>query len=618
MNGSALHRLEQIAKKNRENRGWINQDLYRLLYKEDIYIAAYEKIKSNKGALTKGSTSETLDGFSAIKIQDIIERMKQNRFVFKPARRVLIPKHGRKSFRPLGLFTASDKVVQEAVRMILEAIYEPLFSENSHGFRPKRSCHTALRQIDREFDGMKWLLEGDIQTAYATVNHGVLLQFLRRSIRDERFIQFINKALKAGYAEKGPVPIVSLVGTPQGSILSPLLFNIYLTPFDHFLEKLKEKYEKGNAEKKRSSTTKYNSNATQMAQTRREIEGCSDPLARKTLKNKLRRLKQQRVQIQPYRDESIPIRIRYVRYADDWVIGVNGPRKLAEQLKSDVAHFLKGELFLGLSAEKTKITYLKKDIGTFLGYQIRVESSEKVTKIRNKNNVTFTKRTTGHFVKLDAPIQKIIANLCLKGFCDAKGRPLSKRSWTTFDDHVIIQQYNHILHGLFQYYSGADNQRKLIRIQFILQHSCGCTLAHRHSCSVAKIYAKHSETMTITYRIVKKNGPEEKKIALSLRKFNKSEQRWLISKETFHDPFQVYAYRRTRSKLYQCCCICGADQHVEVHHIRRIRGSIETKGFQEILGILNRKQIPVCRDCHRSIHMGKYDGLSVNDLALPE
>lgn len=618
-----LKRLEHIREKNKTDPHWVNKDLYRLLYQEDMYISAYETIKSNKGALTPGSTSETLDGFSRVKIQSIIELMRENRYEFQPARRILIPKPGKKTLRPLGIPNATDKIVQEVLRMILEAIYESSFSENSHGFRPQRSCHTALKQIETQFDGVKWLIEGDIKAAYDTVDHKVLLGLLKCRIDDTRFISLIKKALQAGYMERGEKALTSLIGTPQGSIISPLLFNIYLSPLDKFLGELQDFYKKEYGKRKRKSTTIYNANATKMAQIKRQlyVYECVDDLSslshRKSLVHELRQLKRERVTLQAYQTESVPLSIYYVRYADDWVVGINGPRSLAEDLKTKIALFLKSELHLDLSPEKTKITYLKKETGFFLGYELRIESSIKKTRLRNAQGVSYTRRTTGYLIKLDAPIQKIISRLCLKGFCDGLGNPLSKRSWTTMEDHLIVNQYNWLMNGLFNYYSGASNQRKLIRIQFILQHSCACTLAMRHKSSVAKIYTKHGPEMKVSHTVERKLGPETKETFLTLRKFNKSQKRWLIRTQ-FRDPFQLYAYRRTRSKVVDVCCICGCETGVEMHHIKHIKTAVRTQGFSQMMSILNRKQIPVCRDCHQSIHYGRYDGLKLSDFARPD
>lgn len=617
MNQKALLRLEQVRQRNAANPNWKNNDLYRFFYKEEMYIVAYEKIKSNKGSLTKGTTDETLDGFSLEKIQKLIQAMQENKFEFAPSRRILIPKPGKKTERPLGIPNPIDKVVQEVIRMILEAIYDSSFSNNSHGFRPNRSCHSALRQIEKQFDGIKWAIEGDIKGAYDNIHHGVLINLLRKRIQDERFLSLISKALKAGYLYKEE-PVFSLIGTPQGSIVSPILANIYLHELDVFVEAQKSKYEETTNARKRQSTKIYNKLAILISKVEKDLPSYIDPVERAKLVSRLRHLKIQRTSVQSYQAESVPIRIRYVRYADDWIVGINGPRKVAELLKKDISNFLRLQLKLELSEDKTSLTYLKEKNCLFLGYEIRINSSHRLLKLIGPKGKSYYKRTTGNFVELDAPIQKIISRLCLKGFCTHEGKPLSKRGWTVQTDEVIVQGFNYVLNGLMNYYSGAHNQRKLIRIQYILQYSCACTLANRHQTSITQIFKKHGPEMEVINSAPTRKGKVEKRVKLPLRKFNRTTRKWNI-KLIPRDPFEsMYINRRTRTKLGEACCICGCDTGVQMHHIRSVKDALHSTGFNQILGIINRKQIPVCKDCHLSIHSGKYDGLKLSDFSNPK
>lgn len=612
MEFKGLNRLEQIRQKNTQNPNWINKDLYRLLYKEDMYVSAYEKIKRNYGALTTGTTKETFDGFSRKKILTVIETMQNNQYEFKPARRILIPKAKKGSFRPLGIPNPEDKLVQEVIRMILEAIYEGTFVEESHGFRPNKSCHTALRQVKQQFDGVKWVVEGDIEGAYDNINHRVLLTLLRRRIKDERFIQLIDRSLKAGYLY-GNRPILSVTGTPQGSIVSPILANIYFHELDLFVKRIQADQEEVASATKRKTTKDYNALATGIQNQEQLIADCHDPTERRKLVNKLRRLKRKRASVQAYETKTIPVKIYYVRYADDWVIGVNGPKIVAEQLKTRVAKFMMDTLKLRLSAEKTKLTYLKTTKALFLGYELVVNPNIKRMKLKTASGKMYYKRTTGHFIKLDAPIHSIVKRLYLKGFCDSKGKPISKSSWVGSEDRRIVQSFSYVLNGLANYYSGADNQRKLIRIQYILQMSCACTLSHKHKSTLKKVFEKHGTNLTVK-RLV---DGKVKETSLPLRKYNKDSQKWLL-KHTHQEPFEVFIARRTRSKLSENCCICGSNVQIEMHHIKNVRKAKDGTGFNKILGIINRKQIPVCRDCHLSIHNGKYDGKSLSDFAEPD
>lgn len=148
--------------------------------------------------------------------------------------------------RPLGIPSTEDKLVQEVVKMILESIYEPKFSDYSHGFRPNRSCHSALQQIQNQFTGITWFVEGDIHACFDSFDHHVLVNILRERIEDENFLALIWKMLKAGYMEQW-VYNCTFSGTPQGSGVSPMLANIYLSKLDEFAERLKREFSKGKS-----------------------------------------------------------------------------------------------------------------------------------------------------------------------------------------------------------------------------------------------------------------------------------------------------------------------------------------------------------------------------------
>jgi len=256
-------------------------------------------------------------------------------------------------------------------------------------------------------------LEGDIKAAYDSINHGVLLDLLRRRIKDEKFIQLINKALKAGYMENTRLSI-SMIGTPQGSVVSPILANIYFHELDKFVENYIRTLDSINGLSKPKTTTEYNALATQYLKIQKELISCQDTDRRLLLIKDLRRIKLQRVQVRAYQDGTVPIHAYYVRYADDWIVGVNGPRYIAEDLKEQIALFLKKNLQLELSEEKTKLTTLKETNGYFLGYEIRIESAKKMMKyISNDGRVSY-KRTTGHLVKLHAPIHALVSKLSSK------------------------------------------------------------------------------------------------------------------------------------------------------------------------------------------------------------
>ena len=236
MSQKTLERLEHLRRLN-SNRQWVNYELYRLLYQEDLYIVAYERIKSKPGNMTPGTDEETLDGFSLETIRGIIHEMKTEQFQFKPVRTTFIPKANGK-LRKLGIPCVRDKVVQEVMHMILETIYDspygPYFKDTSHGFRPNRSCHTALREFRGKWTAVNWLIEGDIRACFDELDHHVLVSILRQKIEDERFLNLIWKLLNAGYMDLHGIKRDSLIGSPQGGIISPILANAYLHELDEY------------------------------------------------------------------------------------------------------------------------------------------------------------------------------------------------------------------------------------------------------------------------------------------------------------------------------------------------------------------------------------------------
>src|SRR3954462_12851868 len=207
-------------------------ELYRQLFNPQLYLLAYGRIYANHGAMTPGVTQETVDGMSQAKIGSIIDAMRHERYRFSPVRRIYIPKSNGKQ-RPLGLPTWSDKLVGEVVRLLLEAYYEPTFSDRSHGFRPGRGCHTALREVASAWTGTTWFVEGDISDCFGSLDHNLMLSVLSEKIHDNRFLRLVHNMLKVGYLEDW-VWNATLSGVPQGGVVSPVMSNIYLHRLDAF------------------------------------------------------------------------------------------------------------------------------------------------------------------------------------------------------------------------------------------------------------------------------------------------------------------------------------------------------------------------------------------------
>lgn len=603
----SLERLEVIRKLNGENREWVNSELYRLMYKQDLYILAYERIKSHPGNMTPGTDDETLDGFSLAMIDELIEEMKTERYCCKPVRTAYIPKANGK-MRKLGIPCTRDKIVQEVVRLILEAIYDSphgsYFSENSHGFRRSKSCHSALKDIQARWSGVTWFLEGDIKSCFDDIDHEILLDVLRKKIKDERFISIIRKFLRAGYQDLDEARKDSLAGTPQGGIVSPILANIYLHELDEYVEQLQKELEKGELRRPNPEYRKLQKRRQYLAKI-----GKIDTGEYRELGVQMRKL--------PSLDTHDPnfVRVKYARYADDWLIGVTGPHQLAEEIKEQVGQFLKSRLNLTLSVEKTRITQARTEEATFLGYQIRLGRSDKEPKqtlSTNASGKSFKRRSTGMQVVLKAPMEKLVQRLYQKGFCDKQGRPMHKAAWIQLDEDQIILLYSSVNRGLQQYYRPTDNWAEMHRVQYILKFSLAKTLGAKRQRPITQVI----QGKDISVKVKRAKGQEK-----TITFYRNAD--WTTRRGAFTDSPEVDLVRmnvrlRTRSKLGWPCVICGGEQEIAMHHVRHVRKGLTSRGsqgFTRVMAILNRKQVPVCTSCHNKIHRGEYDGLSLKELA---
>jgi len=608
MNQEAIQRLKALEQLN-SNRDWKNRDLYRLMYKEDLYIVACERIKSKPGNMTPGTDAETLDGFSMAQIQKIIQQMRDQSFQFKPVRQVFIPKANGK-MRKLGIPSARDKIVQEVMRMILQAIYDstegPYFSDTSHGFRPGRSCHTALREFRGKWSAVNWIIEGDIRICFDEIDHNVLESTLRKKIEDERFINLIRKFLNAGYMDMQGPRKDSLAGTPQGGIVSPILANIYLHELDTKVEELKGRLEKGEKKRKKPAYR-------QLVWKRLSLlhkEG-ADKAQIRELTKEIRHL--------PAMDPKDPnfVRIKYLRYADDWIIGLQGPHALAEEIKEELKTFLFENLKLTLSDEKTHITHARTEETLFLGTLLRIGrgGAPQIKTTTNRWGKPFKRRTTGWETVMKVPTSKLVKQLNEKGLCTGDGHPIAKRGWVNLDVDQIIDLFSGINRGIQGYYRFTDNFNALTRVQYIVKFSCAKTLAMKLKKRSSYIFRKHGKKLT--FEVQTDQAQKSRKVSLY---WNND---WTIKRGAFSigdpniDIVQMALRMRTRSQLGKGCCICGETDEVVMHHVRYIRkaGGKPTTGFNAIMRALNRKQIPVCGPCHSKIHRGSYDGLKLSELA---
>lgn len=563
--------------------------VYKLLFNRELYLIAYAKLYPNNGAMTKGVSEETIDGMSIQKIDRIIEQLRRETYYWRPARREYIPKKNGKH-RPLGIPVWSDKLLQEVIRMILEAYYEPQFSEHSHGFRPKRGCHTALQEI-QTWKGTRWFIEGDISSYFDTIDHDVLITMLSRQIQDGRFIRLIKNMLEAGYLDDWKFH-KTISGTPQGGVISPLLANIYLHQFDKWVgEELIPQYTRGNKQKANSAYNRL-SRRIKCYQEKGDYKKAHQLIVER------RNLPSVDTYDTTYR------RLRYVRYADDFILGFTGSKAEAKDIKKQIGDFLKIKLHLELSQEKTLITHATEESAKFLGYEIKAQRVNDY--IDNKG-----RRSVNGVIALFVPAS-VIESKCRQYMKNSKA--IHRNNLLHDDDFSIVQTYQQEYRGLVQYYILAQNLSWFSKVYWYMETSLLKTLAFKHKSSINKMLAKYKTTTTST------NGrtvpclqvvvPREDKpplvatwsgISLSYKK-----------KAVIEDaPYQVYGGRTELIKrlLANKCELCVSEENIEVHHIRKLADLNKHNGklvpkWKEIMSARRRKTLVTCRDCHHAIHNG--------------
>jgi len=565
------------------------EGVYRQLFRRDLYLRAYGRIYRNAGAMTPGVTGETVDAMSLAKIDRIIDVLRQEAYRWTPVWRTYVPKKNGKR-RPLGLPTWSDKLVQEALRLLLEAYYEPQFSDLSHGFRPGRGCHTALQEITRSWRGVKWFIEGDIKGCYDNIDHQVLLSILAEDIHDKRLIRLLSNMLQAGYLETWRYH-ETLSGTPQGSICSPILANIYLNRLDRFVEQtLLPTFNRGD-QRRANPTYKALLTAARKAGDRGDQQ----------------RAKQLRHQAQglPSRDPNDPDfrRLKYVRYADDTLLGFSGPRAEAEEIKRRISTFLRDELRLELSAEKTLITHARTQAARFLGFEIAALAADHKQDCRGQ-------RCINGAVRLKVPKDVIVAR-CRPYM--RKGKAVHRPERLVDDDFSIVKQYQAEYGGFVQYYLLAMNAHCLRRVYHVLQTSLLGTLANKHKTKVGTIRRRMQKVIkhrghTLKALVIEKPRGEGKKPLVAM--FGGISLRWNKHARVLDRPKHVYSGRSevVQRLLAEVCELCGSvDGPFEVHHVRRLAdldrpGEHEKPLWVKRMAARHRKTLVTCVRCHHEIH----------------
>lgn len=588
-----LTKLQENSKKHHDE---VFTRLYRYLLRPDIYSIAYQHLYSNEGAGTKGVDEDTADGFSEEYVERIIEALRTETYRPKPVRRSYIQKSNGK-MRPLGLPTFTDKLVQEVMRMILEAVYEPVFSNYSHGFRPGRSCHTALAQLKHEFIGASWFVEGDIKGCFDNIDHTVLIAVIGRKIKDARFLKLIRLFLKSGYMEDWKY-YGTYSGCPQGGIISPILANIYLNELDSYIEELKKEFDVRTPYR---TTPAYHAIERKRANLRRKIDRREDGLERDLLIAEYKKLTSELYKTPAKLCDDK--KLKYVRYADDFLIAVNGSKQDCEWIKAKLTEFIQNTLKMELSQEKTLITHSNTP-ARFLGYGVRVRRDQQIKPWKKCKQ-----RTMNNTVELLIPLQdKIEKFLLSKGIVkqradNGKLEPTSRLSLLRHTDLEIVTVFDAELRGICNYYHLASNYRSLNYFSYLMEYSCLKTLSSKHRCKLSKIYDK--------YRVGEKRWgiPYETKAGKKIRRLTKFNE---IDGKKCEDiePKVITIVAKGRTTIddrlkARVCELCGrTDVKLEIHHVNKVKNLKGKEAWEQVMIAKRRKTLAVCHDCHQKIHHG--------------
>lgn len=573
--------------------------LYRYLFSEEMFAVAYQRIYAKQGNMTPGTDGKTIDEMSLERIERLIVSLKDESYQPHPARRVYIPKKNGKK-RPLGIPSFEDKLVQEVVRLLLEAIYEGHFEGTSHGFRPHRSCHTALGMIQKSFAGAKWFIEGDIKGFFDNIDHNVLISILRERISDERFLRLIRKFFNAGYVEDWKYN-KTYSGTPQGGIISPILANIYLDKFDKYIKEYAAKFRKGD---RRSINPEYWRLNNKKNRLKQKLQKTSDEQMRKSYLYEIAQLSKQMLST-PHKDamDADFRRLQYVRYADDFLISVIGSKSECETIKADITQFMREQLKLELSDEKTLITHAQ-DKAKFLGYEIFIRKSDAVK--RNRDGVL--KRDFNGAVVLtlnSAVIQKKLTEYNALEVRNIDGKDIwwskPRRYMTPMKPEDILAQYNAEIRGLYNYYSLAANvSKECASFAFIMKMSMFKTLGWKLNTSARKVRQKYQKDKDFVIPYKDAKGKQKYRVFYN-EGFKKRNAQFDVDydklPQTMYVPYPSLVERLKDGR----CELCGKDGKVVMHHVRTLTKLKGNNEWEKLMLQRHRKTLVVCEDCNSMI-----------------
>ena len=581
-------KLDQYKTKGKYN------GIIRILADPGFLQYCYMLIKGKPGNMSVGTTKETLDGIEYEWFCKVSKELLTGSYKFSPAKRVIIPKPGKPEGRPLGVGAPREKIVQKGLQIILEAIYEPKFRNCSHGFRPNRSTHSALRPIYLKGHQFKWVIQGDISKCFDRIPHDKILELITKDISCDRTLSLIKKALTVGYIEKKTKTLVKTnIGTPQGSVLSPLLANIVLNKLDEYLEDIiSPRYHRGRTRGRNPEYTKLTNIRYKKSATEEE---------KKTALEQMYKTPSTDVNDPNFR------RIMYIRYADDFVILFEGPISEAKDIKTLVKDFLAEHTGLELNEEKTIVTNIKKGFN-FLGAYIKnLRRVDYRMRTRTVKGTPITMRANVR-ARVNMPTRLLVEKLIKAGFAKRNHQKqiiaAPQTKYINLDHATIIQHYNSKIHGILNYYSFAANRIEIQNLIWILRFSFAKTLSRKYKLGSAR-------------QAFKKFGPLLKDPATDLEiyvpkslpaihKYNNTENLTPVT-ETLDESWYG---RLTSTNVFKKCTICDTPSNVQMHHLRSVKDvrakmTNHKSTFQQWIGATKRKQIPLCQYHHNLYHQGK-------------
>jgi group II intron reverse transcriptase/maturase len=596
------------------NQGKIFPTLRGIIKQNGLWYAAYIKLRRNSGSNTPGPDGETITALTHNRILEIRKSVLDNTFKWTGVRQIMIPKPGKPGkLRPLGIPSINDRLVQEVLRTTLEPIFEPSFDPQSFGFRPQRDCHTALKWVNTNMKDSIWFIEGDIQNYFPTIDHQILMELLGRRIQDRLVLGLLRDGLKAKVFQKDKPTRISTLGTPQGGILSPMLSNIYLHELDKFMAQLSLEYR----------------GTVQPSARRKNLE--YQKLMRAGRKKDVRNLKIPRND--PFQTGYRSC--KYIRYADDFIVGVNGSRAMAEEIRERIQKFLLSILRIELNMEKTAVTHISKGI-KFLGHKFSRRPF--FTKQVRRGRVT-SRRMSLPILDIDS--ERIISRLQETGFCDGSGEPKPNFRYMSLPQAETNSKVNAILRGLSNWARLAGNRRTVIaRCAYILRYSIAKMYAAKFKLGrVAAVFkAGNNDLSKPIGRRVKSvtDGVDGKDLEgilysnyhkIPKREHAKLQKNWKpgyaqnlednAALDTFvetiaksgrsssKDPLIAAGWRLSRSlsRKGTPCEVCGTYIGVEMHHVNPIKNIPKSKSLlQRHKMSIERKQIPLCRKHHLERH----------------